>query len=277
MMKIFILLVSVLFFSLGAFAEEYMVSGERVNFRSSASFRGEGNVIKTLTEGDRLTLVKDHGNYIEATLTPDGTTGFVWKDYVELSNTHDYYKSTSNAFPTVTPDTDDPNISKNDAIGMPLCGCSSCSRSSKFGIRKHPIHGKTRLHKGCDISAARGTYVYAIADGKVKFSGYNDGYGRTVDIEHLSMLKGKDGKVISNRGYTTRHAHLLKTLVSKGATVKKGQRIGQVNSSGSSTGHHLHFEIAVTGTVIDPERVIDISDAAKSCSSVNSDTTRTQQ
>lgn len=263
--------------SLLASAEEYMVSGERVNFRSSAKFRGSENIVKTLLEGDRLVLVKDHGDYIEATLVPDGTKGFVWKDYVELSNTHDYYKSTSNAFPTVTPDTEDPNISKNDAIGLPMCGCTSCRRGSPYGIRNHPIHKKRKLHRGCDIPANRGTFVYAIADGKVKFSGNNDGYGKVVDIEHLSMLKGKDGKVISNRGYTTRSAHLLRTLVSKGQTVKKGQKIGQVNSTGLSTGHHLHFEIAVTGTTIDPERVIDIDDTKKSCSAVGNDTTRTVQ
>lgn len=262
-------------------AEQYMVSGDNVNFRSTGKFSGTSNVIKTLNTGDRLVLVKDHGNYIEATLVPDGTKGFVWKDYVELSNTHDYYKSTSEAFPTVTPDTEDPNISANASVGMPICGCSGCSRggpNSDYGMRaKHPVTGKRSMHHGCDIRAPKGTNVYAIADGKVKFAGNNSGYGKTVDIEHLSMLKGKDGKVLSNRGYTTRNAHLWKIHVSKGQTVKKGQRIGQVNSTGLSTGHHLHFEIAVTGARLDPEKVIDIDDAKKSCSAVGNESTGTVQ
>lgn len=262
-------------------AEQYMVAGDNVNFRSSAIFRGSSNVIKTLVTGDRLVLVKDHGDYIEATLLPGGTKGFVWKDYVELMNTHDYYKSTSNAFPTVTPDTEDPNISANASTGMPICGCSGCSRGgpdSDYGMRaKHPISGKRRMHHGCDIRAPRGTNVYAIADGKVKLAGWSNGYGKTVDIEHLSLLKGKDGKVLSNRGYTTRNAHLWKIHVSKGQTVKKGQRIGQVNSTGDSTGNHLHFEIAVTGSTLDPEKVIDIDDVKKSCSAVGNDSTGTVQ
>ncbi len=258
-------------------AEEYMVSGDGVNFRSSANFRGNDNIIKELPEDQRIIMTKDHGNYIEGTLVPEGTPGFVWKDYVDLVNSHDYYKSPSATFPTVTPDTDDPNISKSSSIGMPICGCSNCTRSSKYGIRRHPIKKKRRLHAGCDIRAAKGTNVYAIADGKVKLASSMRGYGKTVDLEHLSTLKGKDGKTISNRGYTTRHAHLWKIHVSKGQTVKKGQRIGQVNSTGLSTGHHLHFEIAVTGTTIDPERVIDISDTAKSCSAVNNTGTTTTQ
>jgi murein DD-endopeptidase MepM/ murein hydrolase activator NlpD len=271
---IFIVLLIYPFF---ARAEQYMVSGDNVNFRSGAKFSGSDNIIKKINTGDRLVLVNDYGDYIEATLVPDGTKGFVWKDYVELSNTHDYYKSTSNTFPTVTPETEDPNIASNASVGMPICGCSGCSRSSKYGIRKHPISGRRRMHHGCDVRAAKGTNVYAIADGKVKFAGNNDGYGKTVDIEHLSMLKGKDGKVLSNRGYTTRNAHLWKIHVSKGQNVKKGQRIGQVNSTGASTGHHLHFEIAVTGTTIDPEKVIDINDVKKSCSSVGNETTGTVQ
>lgn len=274
MSKIFFFF-SVVLVSVGSLAAEYMVSGNNVNFRSSPKFSGTDNIIKTLNEGDRLILTEESDKYIKATLVPDGTEGYIWKDYVELSNTHDYYKSKSATFPTVTPDTEDPNISRSDVIGMPICGCSACSRNSRFGIRVHPITKKRKLHKGCDIRAPKGTYVYAIADGKVKYSGVNDGYGNTIDIEHLSMLKGKDGKVLSNRGYTTRYGHLWKRLVSTGQTVKRGQKIGQVDSTGLSTGHHLHFEIAVTGTVIDPERAIDMDDVKKSCSVTNSGGTTT--
>jgi murein DD-endopeptidase MepM/ murein hydrolase activator NlpD len=259
------------------FAEEYYVSGERVNFRSSASFSGEKNVIKVLTEGDRLIMTKEHDNYIEATLVPDGTKGFIWKDYVEAATTHDYYKSKSNAFPTVTPDTEDPNISRSDTLSMPICGCAGCSRSSKFGIRTHPITKKRRLHAGCDIRAPKGTYVYAIADGTVKKAGVNGGYGKAIDVEHLSTLKGRDGKILSNRGYTTRYGHLWKILVTKGQKVKRGQKIGQVNTTGLSTGNHLHFEIAVTGMTIDPEKAIDISNVTKSCSTNDSEGTRSAQ
>lgn len=264
-------------FPFWSYAEEYVVSGSRVNFRSSTNFKSDSNIIKTLVEGDRLTLIKDHGKYIEAELLPSRTKGFIDKDYVELRNTHDYGETPSNAFPTVTPDTVDPNISTESALAMPLCECSGCRKTSKYGMRKHPISGRRRLHSGCDIAAPKGTYVYAVADGKVKFAGRNGGYGKTVDIQHLSTLKDKNGKTVSNRGYTTRNAHLWKILVAKGEQVKKGQRIGRVNSTGSSTGHHLHFEIAVAGATMDPEKIFDMSNASKSCSAKQEEPTGVAQ
>lgn len=265
------MILGLLFISVTSNATEYLVAGDNVNFRSSPHFRGSNNVIRTLNTGTRLVLVADHGSYIEATTVPGGVTGFIWKEYVELANTHDYYRSGSAAFPTLTPDTADPNISTNDAITSPMCGCTNCRRSSPYGFRTHPIHGDRRLHRGCDIAAPRGTDVYAIADGTVKSSGSNSGYGITVDIEHLSILRGRDGSVISNRGYTTRHAHLLRASVSAGQTVRRGQKIGQVNSTGASTGHHLHFEIAITGQTIDPERVIDVAQTTRPCSTGGTD------
>jgi len=266
-----------LLFAVVSQGAEYVVTGDNVNFRSSPQFRGSNNVIRTLSEGTRLVLVADHGSYIEATIVPGGTTGFVWKDYVELQNTHDYYQSTSAAFPTVTPSTPDPRISNNDSVVSPLCGCSRCARTSPYGIRRHPIRGDRRLHRGCDIGAPRRTIAYAIADGRVKLAQTISGYGKTVDIEHLSILKGRNGSVISNRGYTTRYAHLHRTLVSAGQNVRKGQPVGEVNSTGLSTGDHLHFEIAVTGQTIDPERVMDVADARRPCPSGSGEATGTAQ
>ena len=265
------------FISCASHAAEYIVSGNNVNLRSSPQFRGSRNVIRTLNQGDRLTFVADHEDYVEVTTVPEGVRGFIWKDYVELANTHDYYRSTSPALPTLTPETPDPQISTNGTIISPICGCTGCRRSSGYGIRRHPIRGTRRLHAGCDIAAPRGTNVYAVADGKVKFSGRNDGYGIKVDIEHLSILRGRDGTVISNRGYTTRYAHLLRTFVSNEQNVRRGDRIGQVNSTGASTGHHLHFEIAVTGRTIDPEDVIQVADTTLACSNRSGEAAQTSQ
>lgn len=265
-----------LLLSPSAFAVEFVVSGDNVNFRATPTFRGQDNIIKKVNEGDRLVLTKEHENYIEATLVPDGTKGYIWKDYVERRNTHDYYKTKpGETFPTVTPDTEDPNISRADTLSMPICSCTSCRKSSPYGIRTHPITGRRKLHAGCDISAPLGTYVYAIADGVVKFSGWSSGYGNTIDIEHLSMLRGRKKQVISNRGYTTRYGHLWKRLVSTGQHVKRGQRVAQVDSTGLSTGNHLHFEIALTGRTLDPESVMDMSDVKKSCSTSHTEGTRT--
>lgn len=122
--------------------------------------------------------------------------------------------------------------------------------SSPFGYRTHPITGeKQKLHKGIDIagSGIGGKPVLAAADGEVMRAEINgsltSGYGRYVVISH-----GKSDGVL----YTTHYAHLKSYVVSKGQKVKKGQVIGYVGSTGSSTGNHLHFEIRKDGTAVNP-------------------------
>ncbi len=122
--------------------------------------------------------------------------------------------------------------------------------SSPYGYRTHPITGeKQKLHKGIDIagSGIGGKPVLAAADGEVMRAEINgsltSGYGRYVVINH-----GKSDGVL----YTTHYAHLKSYIVSKGQKVKKGQVIGYVGSTGSSTGNHLHFEIRKDGTAVNP-------------------------
>lgn len=101
--------------------------------------------------------------------------------------------------------------------------------SSNFGWRIHPIERKYKFHTGIDLPAPSGTAVYAIADGYVRFSGSNKGYGQFIIIEHGDSI------------YTA-YAHLSKRLVKTGELVSRGQEIGTVGSTGLSTGPHLHFE-----------------------------------
>lgn len=124
------------------------------------------------------------------------------------------------------------------------------SLSSEYGYRVHPITGeKQKLHKGIDIagSGIGGKPVLAAADGEVMRAEINgsltSGYGRYVVINH-----GKSNGVL----YTTHYAHLKSYIVSPGQTVKKGQVIAYVGSTGSSTGNHLHFEIRKDGTAVNP-------------------------
>ena len=108
--------------------------------------------------------------------------------------------------------------------------------------RFHPIFKVERPHNGVDFVAKRGTPVRAIGDGKIAFAGWKlGGYGRTIDIEHDSF-------------HGSRYAHLqnLAKGIRKGATVKKGDIIGYVGSSGRSTGPHLHFEFYKNQTYVDP-------------------------
>jgi len=111
--------------------------------------------------------------------------------------------------------------------------------TSPFGVRKHPVYGDLRQHNGIDISAVHGTTVVAADGGTVLTSTYNSSYGNYVVISH-------------GNGMTTLYAHLSTRSVSAGASVSKGQQIGLVGSTGISTGPHLHFEVSVNGSRINP-------------------------
>lgn len=112
--------------------------------------------------------------------------------------------------------------------------------SSKFGNRPHPLLKIRRHHDGIDISAKRGTPIYATADGIVKFAKRNGGYGRMVILDH-------------KYGYQTRYGHMNKILARKGQTIKRGEKIGEVGNSGLSTAPHLHYEVRFKGEPINPD------------------------
>lgn len=112
--------------------------------------------------------------------------------------------------------------------------------SSPFGWRIHPIYGTRKHHNGVDISGSniKGKPILASADGIVSIAKYNSGgYGYYVMVNHG---RGSDGQL-----YYTLYAHMTKYIVSRGQSVKKGQIIGYVGSTGASTGPHLHYEIRV--------------------------------
>ncbi len=113
--------------------------------------------------------------------------------------------------------------------------------SSPFGKRKHPILGFTRLHKGVDFAAPRGTPIFAAGDGVVTFAGRNGNLGIYVRIRH-------------NAEYVTAYAHMqgIAKGIRRGVRVKQGQVIGYVGSTGMVTGPHLHYEVRYRGRVIDP-------------------------
>ncbi|MBP1736703.1 MAG: peptidase [Oscillospiraceae bacterium] len=111
--------------------------------------------------------------------------------------------------------------------------------SSKFGARAAPLAGATTYHNGVDIPAPSGTSIQAARGGVVVTSDYNSSYGNYVVISH-------------GNGDSTLYAHMSKRAVSEGDTVTQGQVIGYVGTTGSSTGNHLHFEIRIGGTRVNP-------------------------
>jgi len=111
--------------------------------------------------------------------------------------------------------------------------------TSGFGFRTHPVFGGRRFHNGIDIGAKHGSSVFAADSGVVLISEYSSGYGNYIVLSH-------------GNGVTTLYAHLSSRSVSAGATVSKGQVIGLIGSTGVSTGPHLHFEVSVNGSRINP-------------------------
>lgn len=117
--------------------------------------------------------------------------------------------------------------------------------TDQFGYRKDPFTRRIKYHEGIDIGADSGTQIKAAASGKVILAEYTSGTGRTVKISH-------------GRGLTTLYGHASKLLVKEGQLVKKGDVIAKVGSSGRSTGPHLHFEVLLYGTTVDPLQYLDV-------------------
>jgi murein DD-endopeptidase MepM/ murein hydrolase activator NlpD len=116
--------------------------------------------------------------------------------------------------------------------------------TSNFGMRIHPVTGQRKGHNGMDIGAPKGTTIVAAEDGTVIVAQYLRGYGNTVIIDHGS-------------GLWTLYAHMSKISVGQGDSVKRGKtKIGEVGSTGRSTGNHLHFEVRKNEQPVDPRKYL---------------------
>jgi murein DD-endopeptidase MepM/ murein hydrolase activator NlpD len=116
--------------------------------------------------------------------------------------------------------------------------------SSGFGRRKHPILGYTKMHRGLDFAAPRGTPIYAAGNGTIEHAGRNGAYGKYIRIRH-------------NGTYKTAYGHMRRLVrgMRKGKRVRQGQIIGYVGTTGRSTGPHLHYEILRGGRQVNPRRL----------------------
>lgn len=116
--------------------------------------------------------------------------------------------------------------------------------SSGFGMRRHPILGYSRMHRGVDFAAPAGTPVYAAGEGTVAFAGWRGDYGRTVVVRHSG-------------GISTLYAHLatIPAGIRAGTRVRQGQVIGRVGATGLATGPHLHYEVHRNDVAVNPASV----------------------
>ncbi len=116
--------------------------------------------------------------------------------------------------------------------------------SSSFGYRSDPFTGGGAMHSGLDFKGPHGTAILAAADGDVTFAGWQGGYGNCIEITHAN-------------GLVTRYAHLAGFTVPLGAKVKRGVQIARMGTTGRSTGTHLHFEVRVDGSAINPMKFLE--------------------
>ena len=130
---------------------------------------------------------------------------------------------------------------KKSLLKTPIDGAKL---SSNFGMRKHPISGFNKLHKGVDFAAPKGTPVYAGGNGIIDYIGRNGSYGKYIRIRH-------------NNEYKTAYAHLsnFKKGITKGKRVNQGEVIAYVGTTGKSTGPHLHYEILYKNKQINPMKM----------------------
>ncbi|OLU33765.1 peptidase M23 [Pseudomonas sp. PA15(2017)] len=165
------------------------------------------------------------GNILSARFTNRGKT-FTAVRYTDKQGNVSYYDA-------------DGNSMRKAFIRTPVDFARISSRFSNG--RKHPILNKIRAHKGVDYAAPRGTPIKAAGDGKVVLAGRKGGYGNTIVLQHGSR-------------YRTLYAHMqgFAKGVRTGGSVKQGQIIGYIGTTGLSTGPHLHYEFQVNGTHVDP-------------------------
>lgn len=162
-------------------------------------------------------------------------------DFVQLTlsgKAKPLYRFTSPSDQTTDYHSPDGHSSRRLLMRTPVDGARL---SSGFGLRRHPVLGYSKMHKGVDFAAPTGTPVMAAGNGTVAFAGWYGSFGNYVRIAHAG-------------GYETAYAHLsrIDPGLRKGARVRQGQRIGRVGSTGRSTGPHLHYEVLARARQINP-------------------------
>lgn len=118
--------------------------------------------------------------------------------------------------------------------------------NSSYGYRRDPFTGRAAMHRGLDFPGAMGAPIYATARGTVTFVGRKGGYGNVVEISH-------------GQGLLTRYAHMSRFEARVGDRVEAGSVIGAIGSTGRSTGPHLHFEVRVNGTAVNPRTFLELA------------------
>ena len=122
----------------------------------------------------------------------------------------------------------------------------AAAANSSYGYRRDPFTGRAAMHRGLDFPGRSGEPIFATARGKVTFVGRRGGYGNVVEISH-------------GQGLLTRYAHMSRFEAKVGDRVEAGEVIGAIGSTGRSTGPHLHFEVRINGTAVNPRTFLELA------------------
>jgi murein DD-endopeptidase MepM/ murein hydrolase activator NlpD len=211
---------------------------DQITQRAINIFRNQINFARQTRPGDQISVLFEQiyageqpiktGPVLAVEIT-SGKKQYAAVRYTTSKGTTDYYSV----------DGDPLDKSKHSFLRAPLTYSRVSSRFSHN--RLHPILGRVRPHTGVDFAAPAGRRVLAAANGRVHFKGRKSGYGNILILKHGAR-------------YETRYAHLMRFAkgIADGGTVKRGETIGYVGQTGLATGPHLHYEVRINGTPVDP-------------------------
>ncbi|MGE3713854.1 MAG: peptidoglycan DD-metalloendopeptidase family protein [Alphaproteobacteria bacterium] len=193
---------------------------------------------REIRNGDRIGLLYEKlqtekgdnagsGNILYAKLHTGNRTHVIYR-FVDGSGDADFYNEKGESV-------------RKGLLRTPVNGARITSR---FGMRRHPILGYSKMHKGVDFGAPTGTPIYAAGDGKVTFASRKGGYGNYLMIQHSGTYSTAYG-----------HIHRFASGIRSGKKVKQGQVVAYVGSTGRSTGPHLHYEVLKNGAHVNPSGV----------------------
>ena len=199
------------------------IYGFQVDFQRDIKKNDNFQIMFEIFEDDNGKIFET-GNVIFANLRLSGVNNRLY--YFDAKGSRGYYNKNGKSV-------------KKALMKTPINGARL---SSKFGMRKHPIDGYNKMHRGTDFAAPQGTPIMASGDGIVTRAKWCGGGGNCIKIKH-------------NSTYQTVYAHMLKFAlgIKSGVRVRQGQVIGYVGSTGKSTGPHLHYEVIMNGKKINSQ------------------------
>ncbi len=207
----------------GVIIEFARIYGFQVDFQRDVRKRDSFQIMYEVFLDDKKNVIET-GNILYANLKLSGEDNSLY--YFDSKNSEGHYDKSGKSV-------------QKALMKTPINGARL---SSPFGMRKHPIDGFNKMHRGTDFAAPMGTPIMASGNGVIKKAGWCGGGGNCVVIKH-------------NSTYQTVYAHMSKFAkgIRKGTRVKQGQTIGYVGSTGKSTGPHLHYEVIVNGKKINSQ------------------------